>query len=140
MNLKTISRLMCGCTWALALIPGNVSAQAVASSNDAQAEQTSSGSEVEEIIVTARQQNESLKNVPASVAVLSADTIENTKARVAVDFVNLTSGVTIQTATTDPSDVSINIRGLNSPRDAENNIALVVDGVLKTSIASTNEP
>ncbi|MBX4389298.1 TonB-dependent receptor plug domain-containing protein, partial [Mycobacterium tuberculosis] len=30
--------------------------------------------------------------------------------------------------------------GLNSPRDAENNIALVVDGVLKTSIASTNEP
>lgn len=94
----------------------------------------------EEIIVTARQQNEKLKDVPASIAVLTSDVIGQTKARVAVDFVSLTSGVTIQTGTTEPSDVSVNIRGLNSPRDAENNIALVVDGVLKTSIAATNEP
>ncbi|WP_186402170.1 TonB-dependent receptor [Sphingopyxis sp. P1IMeth2] len=140
MNLKAISRLLCGCAWGISLLPGQVNAQAVASDAGAVIDQASEEGHGDEIIVTARQKNESLKDVPASVYVLSTDTIENTKARVAVDFVSLTSGVTIQTATTDPSDVSINIRGLNSPRDAENNIALVVDGVLKTSIASTNEP
>jgi len=140
MNLKAISRLLCGCAWAISLLPGQVNAQAVTADNSSTNAQAEDENVTDEIIVTARQQNESLKDVPASVSVLSADTIENTKARVAVDFVSLTSGVTIQTATTDPSDVSINIRGLNSPRDAENNIALVVDGVLKTSIASTNEP
>lgn len=95
---------------------------------------------VSDIVVTARRKNENLRDVPATVSVLTADTIAQTRARVAVDFVNLTSGVTIQTGTTDPSDVSVSIRGLNSPRDGENNVALVVDGILKTSIAATNEP
>ena len=118
MNLKAISRLLGGCAWAISLLPGQVNAQAVTADNSSTNAQAEDENVTDEIIVTARQQNESLKDVPASVSVLSADTIENTKARVAVDFVSLTSGVTIQTATTDPSDVSINIRGLNSPRDA----------------------
>lgn len=140
MDKWAISRLLFGGAWAVSLLPGQVHAQATVSDEDGVSELAEGQVLSDEIIVTARQQNESLKDVPASISVLSSDTIESTKARVAVDFVNLASGVTIQTATTDPSDVSINIRGLNSPRDAENNIALVVDGVLKTSIASTNEP
>lgn len=140
MKLNTTSRLLCGCAWVIALAPTYVAAQTAPSENGVAAEQAADDPYGEEIVVTARQQNESLKDVPASVSVLSSETIEATKARVAVDFVSLTSGVTIQTATTDPSDVSINIRGLNSPRDAENNIALVVDGILKTSISATNEP
>lgn len=124
-----------------ATIPAVVQAQALPAE---QADQNDGGDgqqgDADEIVVTARQQKETVRNVPATVAVLSADTIEKTGARVAVDFVQLASGVTIQAGTTEPSDVSINIRGLNSPRDAENNVALVVDGVLKTAIAATNEP
>lgn len=44
----------------------------------------------EAIIVTARRQNERLQDVPASVAVLSAATLENTGAKNADDFAQLT--------------------------------------------------
>ncbi len=93
-----------------------------------------------DIIVTARRQNENLQDVPAAVSVLTAETLEQTGARMATDFVNLTSGVTIQSAATEPGDVSINIRGLNGARDAENNVALVIDGVLRTNNVATTQP
>ncbi|MDB5699602.1 MAG: hypothetical protein JWN69_2406, partial [Alphaproteobacteria bacterium] len=93
-----------------------------------------------DIIVTARRQNENLQDVPAAVSVLTAETLQQTGARMATDFVNLTSGVTIQSAATEPGDVSINIRGLNGARDAENNVALVIDGVLRTNNVATTQP
>jgi iron complex outermembrane receptor protein len=135
--LKTL--LMAGA----ALAATSVNAQTMDA--PATAPQSSAASEEDtgatmEIVVTARQKNEKLRDVPATVAVLTGETLAKTNARVAVDFVQLTTGVTIQAGTTEPSDVSINIRGLNSPRDAENNVALVVDGILKTAIAATNEP
>lgn len=92
------------------------------------------------IVVTARRKDERLRDVPATVTVLTRETLAATGATVAADFVNLTSGVTIQTGTTEPSDTSINIRGLNGARDAEGNVALVVDGILKTSMAALNSP
>lgn len=92
------------------------------------------------IVVTARRQNETLRDVPATVSVLTSDTIARTGARVATDFVQLTAGVTIETGATEPADTSINIRGLNGARDAEGNVGLVIDGILKTSAAGLNEP
>ena len=71
------------------------------------------------IIVTARRQNERLQDVPASVAVLTADTIARTGATKAEDFVKLTPGVTIVTGTAEAGDTQINIRGINGARDAE---------------------
>ena len=65
----------------------------------------------EAIIVTARRQNERLQDVPASVAVLSAATLENTGAKNADDFAQLTPGVTIVTGTAEAGDTQINIRG-----------------------------
>lgn len=94
----------------------------------------------DEIVVTARSQTEKLRDVPATISVLSSKTLELSGARVATDFAQMTAGVVVQTGTIQPGDTSLNVRGLNSARDAENNIALVVDGVLRTNIAATTQP
>jgi iron complex outermembrane receptor protein len=96
-------------------------------------------SEGEEIIVTARRQDERLQDVPASVTVLTADALQKTGADKAQDFAQLTPGVTIVTGTAEAGDTQINIRGINGARDAESSIALVVDGILKTNTAQLNQ-
>ena len=94
----------------------------------------------EEIIVTARRQNERLQEVPASVSVLTAAALEQTSSVKTEDFVRLTPGVTIVTGTAEAGDTQINIRGINGARDAESSVALVVDGILKTNTAQLNQP
>lgn len=96
--------------------------------------------EGEEIIVTARRQDERLQDVPASVAVLTAAALQNTGASKAEDFVRLTPGVTIVTGTAEAGDTQVNIRGINGARDAESSVALMVDGILKTNTAQLNQP
>ncbi len=103
------------------------------------AEDVAEAEEGKVIIVTARRQNERLQDVPASVAVLSAASLEKTGATRAEDFVQLTPGVTIVTGTAEAGDTQINIRGINGARDAESSIALVVDGILKTNTAQLNQ-
>jgi iron complex outermembrane recepter protein len=93
----------------------------------------------DEIVVTARRQNERLIDVPASVTVLGADAIAKTGVQTAQSFVQLTPGVTIVTGTAEAGDTQINIRGINGARDAESSVALVVDGILKTNTAQLNE-
>jgi iron complex outermembrane receptor protein len=120
-----------------------VSATAIASiatpgfAQDAQpaAEEAAEG----EIIVTARRQNERLVDVPASVSVLTADTLQKTGVDNAQGFAQLTPGVTIVTGTAEAGDTQINIRGINGARDAESSVALVVDGILKTNTAQLNQ-
>ena len=93
----------------------------------------------DEIIVTARRQQERLQDVPASVTVLTSDALEKTGADKAQDFAQLTPGVTIVTGTAEAGDTQVNIRGINGARDAESSIALVVDGILKTNTAQLNQ-
>lgn len=92
-----------------------------------------------DIIVTARRQTERLIDVPASVTVLTAKTLEVTGIKTADQFVQLTPGVTIVTGTAEAGDTQINIRGINGARDAESSVALVVDGILKTNTAQLNQ-
>ena len=92
-----------------------------------------------EIIVTARRQNERLVDVPASVSVLTAETLQKTGVDNAQGFAQLTPGVTIVTGTAEAGDTQINIRGINGARDAESSVALVVDGILKTNTAQLNQ-
>ncbi|WP_309662417.1 TonB-dependent receptor domain-containing protein [Sphingomonas sp.] len=92
-----------------------------------------------DIVVTARRQNERLLDVPASVTVLTAKTLEVTGIKTADQFVQLTPGVTIVTGTAEAGDTQINIRGINGARDAESSVALVVDGILKTNTAQLNQ-
>ncbi len=94
----------------------------------------------DEIIITARRQSERLIDVPASVSVLSADTLAKTGVDNAEGFAQLTPGVTIVTGTAEAGDTQINIRGINGARDAESSVALIVDGILKTNSAQLNQP
>ncbi len=117
-----------------------VSATLVALPGFAQSTATpASGVTADDIIITARRGSEKLQDVPASVSVLSTDAIAKTGVKIAADFIQLTPGVTIVTSSTEVGDTQINIRGLNGARDAESNIALVVDGILKTNTAALNQ-
>ena len=119
-NLKTFVLSGCAAAVLLPILP--ISAQSI-----------------DEIVVTARRQSESLRDVPASVSVLTSDALEKTGAQLAEDFVQLTPGVTIVTGTAEVGDSQINIRGMNGARDAESSVALVVDGILKTNTAQLNQ-
>jgi iron complex outermembrane recepter protein len=105
----------------------------------AMAQDAEDGAEAEEIIVTARRQNERLVEVPASISVIDADALAKTGAENAQGFAQLTPGVTIVTGTAEAGDTQINIRGINGARDAESSVALVVDGILKTNTAQLNQ-
>ena len=91
-----------------------------------------------EILVTARRQSESLRDVPASISVLTASTLKEAGIVTTEQVVNLTPGVTIVSNAAQVGDAQINIRGINGARDAENSVALVVDGILKTNTAALN--
>jgi iron complex outermembrane receptor protein len=93
----------------------------------------------EDIIVTALRTDQRAVDVPASVTVLTAETIAQARLQTADDFAQLTPGVTIVTGTAEAGDTQINIRGLNGARDAEPSVALVVDGILKTNTAQLNQ-
>jgi iron complex outermembrane receptor protein len=91
------------------------------------------------IIVTARRQNETLADVPASITVFTEELLQTNNIRRAEDFIGLTPGVTIVTNTAEAGDSQINIRGINGTRDAESSVALVVDGILRTNTAALNQ-
>jgi iron complex outermembrane receptor protein len=91
------------------------------------------------IYVTARRQNERLIDVPASVTVVTGDTLEKTGTDRVSGIIQLTPGVTVVTGSAEAGDTQINIRGINGARDAESSVALVVDGILKTNTAQLNQ-
>jgi iron complex outermembrane receptor protein len=101
--------------------------------------QQAAGSEaLEEVVVTtARQREEALQNVPASITAITSATLEAANVQRAGDFIRLTPGVSlVQTA--EVGDAQVNIRGINGARDAENSFALIIDGVLQTNPAAFN--
>ncbi len=98
---------------------------------------TASAAMDELVTTTARGRSEAVKDVPASVAVISQTDIEALGIQRVEDFINLVPGVSIVNAA-DAGDTQINIRGINGTRDAENSIALVIDGILMTNPAAVN--
>ena len=92
---------------------------------------------IEEIIVTARQREETLRDVPGTVRVLTSEDIERSGIQRAEDFIYMTPGVSIVDSA-EVGDTQVNIRGINGARDAENSYALIVDGVLMTNPAALN--
>ena len=92
---------------------------------------------IEEIIVVSRRREESLRDVPATVAVLTESTLKAAGVQRAVDFLRMTPGVTLVNAA-EVGDTQVNIRGINGARDAENSFAFIVDGILMTNPAAFN--
>jgi iron complex outermembrane receptor protein len=94
--------------------------------------------QMEEIVVTARQREERIQDVPATITAFTAADIRNAGIERPQDFIALTPGVA-QVQTAEVGDMQVTIRGINTGRDAETNVALVVDGVLQTNVNALNQ-
>jgi len=94
--------------------------------------------QIEEIVVTARQREEKIEDVPATITAFTASDIQNAGIERPQDFIALTPGVA-QVQTAEVGDMQVTIRGINTGRDAETNFALVVDGVLQTNVNALNQ-
>jgi iron complex outermembrane receptor protein len=81
-----------------------------------QAQATSSGA-LEEIIVTARQREEKIEDVPVTITAFTQTEIQNAGIERPQDFIALTPGVS-QVQTAEVGDMQVNIRGINTGRDA----------------------
>ena len=119
-------------TSALALAVASILAAANAAA-DPQSE-----SQLPEVVVTARQRAEKIEDVPATVQAFSAAEIKSAGIERPTDFIALTPGVS-QVQTAEVGDIQVNIRGINTSRDAEANFALVIDGVLQTNPNALNQ-
>jgi iron complex outermembrane recepter protein len=91
----------------------------------------------EEVVVTARQREESITDVPASITAFSSETIERAGIERAEDFISLTPGVTMVDSA-EVGDTQVSIRGINGARDGEANFAFIVDGILHTNPSAFN--
>lgn len=92
---------------------------------------------LEEIVVTARQREEKLQDVPATITAFTEGDIERAGIERAEDFIALTPGVSIVDAA-EVGDAQVSIRGINGSRDAEANFAFIVDGILYTNPSAFN--
>ncbi len=100
--------------------------------------QDSGAGSIEEVVVTARKRDESLKDVPISITAFTESTIQAAGIERPADFISLMPNVTI-VDTANVGDTQVSIRGIVSTRDAESTFAYVVDGVLSTNPNSFNE-
>jgi iron complex outermembrane receptor protein len=96
------------------------------------------GDELAEVVVTARQREEKLVNVPVTEEVFTATALRDAGVERPQDFIALTPGVS-QVQTAEVGDMQVSIRGINTGRDAEGNFAFVVDGVLQTNPNGFNQ-
>ena len=94
--------------------------------------------QLEEIVVTARQREERIEDVPVTITAFTQTEIRNAGIERPTDFIAMTAGVS-QVQTAEAGDLQVNIRGINTGRDAETNFALVIDGVLQTNPNALNQ-
>ena len=114
--------------------------QAVAQSAPSQSApaQSAPTAKTEEVMVTGQRKVERLQKAPVSVTVLSKSVLTNAGVKRAADFVALTPGVSLVAGTAEVGDSQLNIRGINSTRDAGGSFAYVVDGIQISNPADFN--
>jgi iron complex outermembrane receptor protein len=115
-----------------------VSLVALSAATSAGAQAAPPTDRVEEVVVTARQRSESVKNVPAAVSVLTASTLRAAGVARVENFIALTPGVSMVNGAAEQGDTQVNIRGVNSARDADPSFAYVVDGIQIANPAAFN--
>jgi iron complex outermembrane receptor protein len=93
---------------------------------------------VEEIVVTALQRSENVSRTPASISVITAGEMAEAGVKRADDFINLVPGVSLVNGAAEQGDTQVNIRGVNSARDADPSFANVVDGIQLANPAAFN--
>jgi iron complex outermembrane receptor protein len=93
---------------------------------------STSGGELDEVVVTARLRSESIQQVPMSVTAFSAKTLQDAGVRDYGDFVAMTPNVSLVEAES-VGQSFLTIRGLTEVRNGQAPVSFVVDGVQETS-------
>ena len=96
------------------------------------------GTEMEEVIVTARKRDESFQNVPVTINVFTETLIRNAGIRRPSDFIQLVPNMTL-VETQNAGNAFVVIRGISQARNSEPSVAVQVDGVLQTNPAEFNQ-
>ena len=91
-----------------------------------------------EVIVTARQRQEELRNVPAQVTAFTAQKIENKGIEMPRDFIQSTPNVTL-VETQNVGTAFVVVRGISQARNSSPSVAVVVDGVPQTQPEQFNQ-
>ncbi|WP_405240344.1 TonB-dependent receptor [Lentisalinibacter orientalis] len=98
---------------------------------DTEADSGRSSKAIEEVVVTATRRAMSAQEVPASLTVFDAASIEQMNIRTASDFMQQTPNVQIRNVN-NAGETLITIRGDSQTRNTSPPVALVVDGVVLT--------
>jgi len=93
---------------------------------------------LEEVVVTARKRDESLKDVPVTVDVFSQAAIESAGIQKPQDFIAMVPNVTL-VETQNAGNAFVVVRGVSQARNSEPSVAVLVDGVLETNPAEFNQ-
>ncbi|MGZ6016893.1 MAG: TonB-dependent receptor, partial [Phenylobacterium sp.] len=97
-----------------------------------------SDTQVGEIVVIARQREETLQNVPAQVTAFTSQTLENKGVQMPRDFIQAVPNVHL-VETQNAGNAFVVIRGISQWRNSEPSVAVVVDGVPETQPAQFNQ-
>jgi iron complex outermembrane recepter protein len=88
--------------------------------------------QLEEVVVTARKRDESFRDVPVTVDVLTDQTIQRAGIDNTRDFIAMIPNVTL-VETQNAGNSFITVRGISQARNSEPSVAVVVDGVVETN-------
>jgi iron complex outermembrane receptor protein len=131
MHLPKKSSLgLIGAAVAAALYTAPASAQGAAQPADSE--------QLEEVLVTARMRSESYQDVPITVNVFTADTIEAAGIERPADFIARVPNMTL-VETQNAGNAFVVLRGISQARNSEPSVAVLVDGVLETNPAEFNQ-
>jgi iron complex outermembrane recepter protein len=96
------------------------------------------GTEMEEVIVTARKRDEALLDVPVVVSAFDADEVQSAGILRPQDFIALTPNMTM-VQTQNQGTSFIVVRGISQARNSEPSVAVMIDGVLMANPSQFNQ-
>src|SRR4051812_29667454 len=104
-----------GKTLRAALLSGVASFAACTAAAAADAPAPDGGNRVEEIVVTARRQEENLQRTPVAVTATTGATLERQQINRVDQLQNIAPGLVIQPAVAQPGSAAFSLRGQSSP-------------------------
>jgi iron complex outermembrane receptor protein len=118
---------------------GAAVAAAIASMPAAAQDATPAASEeIDEVLVTARRRSETFRDVPMTVSVFTAETIQSAGIEKPGDFIARVPNMTL-VETQNAGNAFVVVRGISQARNSEPSVAVMVDGVLETNPAEFNQ-
>ena len=96
------------------------------------------GTQLEQIVVTARKRDEALLDVPVAINAFNAEEIESAGILRPQDFIALTPNMTM-VQTQNQGTSFIVVRGISQARNSEPSVAVLIDGVLMANPSQFNQ-